>query len=74
MSDRPKKKLAAGAARGPRACPKTLVASLFRLTKMGEEFMREMFKPVEPDFADSHFLGSQLGGFVAPETLVFPMR
>ena len=23
--------------------------------------MREMFKPVEPDFADSHFLGSQLG-------------
>jgi hypothetical protein len=32
-----------------------------RLTKMGEEFMREMFKPVEPDFADSHFLGSQLG-------------
>ena len=34
-----------------------------RLTKMGEEFMREMFKPVEPDFADSHFLGSQLGGF-----------
>src|SRR5208337_2960247 len=42
---RRRKNLTAKAARGPRACPETLVARPSRLSRMDEEFMREMFKP-----------------------------
>ena len=31
--------------------------------------MREMFKPVEPEFADSHFLGSKTAGLRFSERL-----
>ena len=60
MSEKSEKNLAAGAA-WPKGVSENPSGKPSRLTKMGEEFMREMFKPVEPHFADSHFLGSQLG-------------
>ena len=61
MSDKPEKKPRGKGRPWPKGVSENPSGKPSCLTKMGEEFMREMFKPVEPDFADSHFLGSQLG-------------